>query len=492
MRNIYILIALITISLFAGSVEARKPSDIHTWSVSSYDLKHLKTALREYGRGNWQSKILRDYNPRDPVIQKILKWKEYVSASPGTNFNEITEFIRYNPNWPFQETLRENAESAITSVTDPDDIIKWFAINAPILDSKIRFKKPLTAYGKRMLAEAMIKRSNKYKIDKSLIVTLIKEAYVETNFNPKTEKQFLSRYWKILTQKDHRLRVDRLLTDRRITDATRIVKYLDKGYKRIFEARKRLIRDKPGVDQAIAAVPPHLRNDSGLVYERVKWRHRRGREEDVIELIRKLPKNVTHPENWWGLRKLYIRKLIKQERYMDAYYLARYHSFKANRYKIAEAEWFAGWLSHSFINNYTQAFKHFKNIYNVAETPISLARANYWMGRSLEAKGQKPAADRWYRNAAKFQATFYGQLASIKIGKDEFDFPIPSSVSNRDLKAYRNNEVAKAASIMMQIGYNRYGKHFLKKASEQAQSPGERILVAPSELLKEFTVRTVK
>ena len=49
-------------------------------------------------------------------------------------------------------------------------------------------------------------------------------------------------------------------------------------------------------------------------------------------------------------------------------------------------------------------------------TPISVARAEYWMGRALEAKGDKAGAEAAYARAARNQTAYYGMLAIEKIG----------------------------------------------------------------------------
>lgn len=479
-KALYIFLILVSIHLFEPDQAASKTNrDVHKWPISNYELKHLKSAFKQYGKKNWKSSILRDYNPKDPVIKKVLKWREFTSGSPATTFKEITEFIRYNPNWPYQELLRRRAEGAINSFTDPDDIIKWFAINPPIIDRKIRFKRPLTAVGKLKLAEAMIKSYKKYKIDKRLILVLIKEAFVEMDFTAASEKRFLTRYRKVIKSKDFQKRVDRLLSKRKTVAASRLYKYLNSDYKKVYSAKVKLIKGSKGVDAAIAAVPGKYRDDEDLVYERVKWKDKRKDVDGVVRLVKKLPSTLSNPKKWSKIRQKYISKLIDRKKYYDAYVLARFHSFKKDKAKIADFEWKAGWLSLRFLKNYSQAYNHFKRMYDIVETPVSISRATYWMGRALEAKGNKLAANKWYGIASKYSVTFYGQLAMAKVGDLRINIPIHSKISSRDLNAYRNNELAKAAFMMFKIGkQHRYGKLFLEAAAKEANSSGEIALVA--------------
>ena len=51
-----------------------------------------------------------------------------------------------------------------------------------------------------------------------------------------------------------------------------MVKYVDKDYQKLFEARIGLISFAGGVDNLIKLVPDELKNDPGLVYDRINWR----------------------------------------------------------------------------------------------------------------------------------------------------------------------------------------------------------------------------
>lgn len=474
---------------------ALNASDVHKWPLDPLDLRHLNKVMSEYSAKRWESKILKSYTPKDPLVHKIIKWREFKGGSPAVNFTEIANFIKYNPSWPNQELLRKNAEYTIADYTNPDEVIKWFAINTPIPGKKVRLKRPLTPVGKQRLAEAMLLVKNKYIFDKKIIFMLIRDAFVETDFTPKSEKNFLKKFFKVLTQNDYQRRIDRLLTDRRITDAKRIYKYLDGNYRKVFNARIAMIRSKKGVDNLVAQVPYNLRNDTGLLYERARYRDKKKNLDGVIQILKKLPTKVDNPEKWWDLRRKSIRTLIEKNRWHDAYNLAKNHSVRYNRKIIAESEWYAGWVALRFVNNYRASFEHFKRIYDVSRSPISIARGTYWMGRSLDAQGKKQQAKKWYQVAARYPATFYGQLAFVKLGKRVFDQPLPSSISKTDVARYRNNELAKAAYYMLSIGEDKLGKLFMQGAAKAATTAGERVLAAQMGLARnryDYSLRVAK
>ena len=62
---------------------------------------------------------------------------------------------------------------------------------------------------------------------------------------------------------------------------------VNKDLRLLSEARLRLRYMMGGVDSAINRVPLYLRDNQGLVYERLRWRNRRGRLEGSLEILYK-------------------------------------------------------------------------------------------------------------------------------------------------------------------------------------------------------------
>ena len=479
MRKIlYTLTFVFTILLLQPSASAKISSNVHVWAVNRAELNHLNKVIQDSRARRWQSDILRTFNPKDPTVKKILRWNQYVSGSPALNFEDVTQFIKESPNWPQMGILMSNAEGVINDLTDPDEVIRWFSLDSPLSMKQMRFRKPTTANGKRRLAEAMVKRYKIYNFDTNLIPTLIKEAWIEGNLTQQQENEYLTTYKKILDENAIERRLDRLLTDRRVSDASRLARHVNADYKKLFQARVAFIQGKKNVDALMKQVPAHLQNNSGLIYDRIKWRVDHGIDEGITELVQKLPNRIDYPEKLDYVRKNSIRKLIAHKKYREAYMLSKYHSFTDNLEKYCEYEWLAGWLALRFLHDANSGMMHFRNVYNSGQTPITIARAAYWMGRAAEKQGNRSEMSKWYNVAGKYPAVFYGQLGALKAGKRAPAFPSPSSVSKKDLVNYRGNELAKAAYIMLEIRENKLAKEFLKAASSAAKSPGERVLIA--------------
>ena len=79
----------------------------------------------------------------------------------------------------------------------------------------------------------------------------------------------------------------------------------------------------------------------------------------------------------------------------------------------ADAEWVAGFIALTRMDDPARAVGHFARFRAAVATPISLGRAGYWLGRAYEAAGDDEAAARPpTRPAREHQTSFYGQLAA--------------------------------------------------------------------------------
>ena len=96
-------------------------------------------------------------------------------------------------------------------------------------------------------------------------------------------------------------------------DLKRILRYLPKDQRALFNARQILMSNSYGVDNAITNVPANLKNDIGLRYDRLKWRARRGRVESSLEILNLAPRSseeLIRADLWWKQRHIISRSLI--------------------------------------------------------------------------------------------------------------------------------------------------------------------------------------
>ncbi len=129
------------------------------------------------------------------------------------------------------------------------------------------------------------------------------------------------------------------------------------------------------------------------------------------------PAALGDPEVWADRRRRLARQAAREGRPDLAYRIAaRHHLTPGAGYPYAACEWIAGWVALRKLDDAEQALAHFQRFEAAVETPISTARAGYWLGRTYAALGRAEEARAAYARAAEHQTAFYGQLAAEEIG----------------------------------------------------------------------------
>ena len=123
------------------------------------------------------------------------------------------------------------------------------------------------------------------------------------------------------------------------------------------------------------------------------------------------------PKAWAKGRLAAARKAAREGRHKNAHTIAAQHFLTpADGYDYSDCEWVAGWVALRKLDDPKRAIGHFLKFRKSVQTPISLGRGGYWLGRAFEAAGDSAKARRWYTDAAQYQTSFYGQLAAARIG----------------------------------------------------------------------------
>ena len=155
--------------------------------------------------------------------------------------------------------------------------------------------------------------------------------------------------------------------------------------------------------------------------------------------------NLGIPKVWAKRRLALARRAAREGRSQAAYVIASQHFLTvADGYDYSDCEWVAGWVALRKLNDPKRAVAHFRRFRDSVETPISLGRGGYWLGRAYEAAGDTVQAQRWYRDAAQYQTSFYGQLAAAQVGA-----PGDPQLALRALPDWRGQTVLDSDSIRL-------------------------------------------
>lgn len=449
LRRIFVLLLLLGLAIPLQTAQAAMSR-----ATQEQTVKALKMAQQE----RWTNARDTVAATRDPLAAKLFHWYLFRNNPRQTEFTRISQFIRQNPDWPGMPRLREKAEENYAGELSARDLAAWFD-DYP----------PLTTSGAHMYAKSLITTGQNEKLRAFLTDWWANKTL------PRDDQIFIYKtYGHYLTREAHLKRFDRMLFAKQYKNARAIARLLGNGYPELAEARIALADGSPGVNGAIAKVPQSLLRDPGLIYERLRWRRANDDTEGAIEMLRqarKIATPINNPEAWWRERHIIIRRLLEQQKYRSAYDLAAEHG-QESPLEYSQAEFMAGWLALRYLNKPEAAFRHFVNLYNKVETPVSKTRGSYWAGRALTALGNTEEAARWYRDAAQYQTTYYGQIAASEL-KLQGELPniAPPRLDGQARAAFDHDELMQAAQILLAAGMKGDAGAFMDAFLKRHDSP---------------------
>ena len=220
-----------------------------------------------------------------------------------------------------------------------------------------------------------------------------------------------------------------------------------------------------------------------MVYERLRWRRKKGKNEFAQELLANPPQNLGVPLRWWRERAIVARRALRAGHVSVAYSLTKNHGLsKDHRSGIISAEWLAGWIALRFLKDSDDkkaAYSHFVTAYSHATYPISRSRGAYWAGRAAEARGEMREASTWFRRAFLHQTTYYGQLAAARLPfGDRLKLPSLPRLDQEKVKRFEKNELVQVVRTLSKAGLQDLLGPFIRQLNRQDNTITWRAKVA--------------
>jgi len=423
--------------------------------LSVADFGTYTRAFAEAKKKRWKKARVLAALAHNPLPAEVIQWLYYTQPGAKASFDEIATFLRHHPDWPRQRLLQQRAEESMPENLPDEAVFAWFADYPPV-----------TTRGRVLLGEANLRSG-----DRNAGKVYLKETWLRYNFARHEERRFLARHKKLFDKADHAARTDRLLWQGRHNEAKRMLYRIDPDQRNLAIARISLMKRSWAVDKDIARVPEHLKAHPGLQYERLRWRRRKGKTESAQEILEHAPVDLGRPEHWWRERVFIVRRLFREGYYSEAYRIASKHG-QTEGEGYAEAEWLAGWIALRFLKDHRAAFGHFTNLYRGVRYPISRARGAYWAARAAEAMGARSTQSRWYRIAAQYLTTYYGQLAAERInGSGMVVLPPSPQPSPETIETLEAHPLARVVRLLHEIGEKKPLRAFVLKLADLASTP---------------------
>lgn len=387
------------------------------------------------------------------------EWLRYYKGEGKPSFAAISKFMSAHPDFPAQSRLREVAERAMPNDISDATALAWFSQNPPT-----------TTFGMRTYANALKRAGREQEA-----VQKINDWWRVTLLPPADQSKAFMAFSSVLDKSAHQDRLRTLIYKQQYTNARAVAESLGSGYPALTEARIAMQSGKDNPNGFISRVPSSLMSDEGLLFNRLVFRRRAESNEGAIEILSSQPafEKLYSPDDWGKERGIIVRRLFEEKKYGLAYRLAANHKLKSG-IGFANNEWMAGWLALEFLNKPYDAFEHFERLYHGVESPISKSRAAFWAGLASERLKRPDVARQWYEVGAKFSTSFYGQLSSQKLGRDD-KITSASATAN---SAVKNSALASGAKWLKQQGKKTEALMFLNAMTDRAKTTADYAAVA--------------
>jgi soluble lytic murein transglycosylase len=358
----------------------------------------LARALDAAATGDWVEAEGLARQTGVPIAADLVLWTRLRDGAG--DWEKYGAFLARNPDWPGQAAMRRAAERVMPSGQPPETVMAFFAAQAPQTGTgSLRLAEALSLSGRKAEAEAEIAR-----------------AWTQFSMTAAERKAMYGR-WRDALRPYHEARMDMLLWRGLTGEAQGMMTLVSEDWQKLARARIATRRDAEGLQYEINMVPRSLRSDPGLAYERYLYRVNKGRWQDAEAYILETSVSAEalgRPEMWLDRRANLARQALEDGDVAGAYKIAA-QSFGSAGADYADAEWVAGFIALTRMDEPALAAEHFRRFQAVVNTPISLGRAGYWLGLASEAAGDTAAAQAAYEAGARHQTSFYGQLAAEKL-----------------------------------------------------------------------------
>jgi soluble lytic murein transglycosylase len=437
----------------------------------------------------------------DPLVGKIVLWMRLTHRTAPATAAELVGFLRDNPDWPLADTIARRAEAAFGGPEDDALVLAHFSTFPPrSLSAALRHAEALTR-GARPQAQSgnfldMMRRgpdnatagsarpSNEAGANlegEAGAQQTLRRAWVEASGDAAAEASIMAQFGRLLTGEDHRKRFDRLFFARDMQGAQRALERMT-GVPRGSGQMRMALAGEPEITQ-VALRPLDL----GWAYERARLLRRRNQDADAVAswiVAEPFQANID-PEiarAVWAERQILARKLLRLNNPKDAHRIAAFHGQPMGSEGRIEAEFLAGFIALRFLNDPILAQRHFVAIALGTRSVITRARAFYWEGRALAARGAHAAARERYAAAAQLPTAFYGQLAALTMGESQeaLDRRLRAlqtpPIDQRRQQEFAQRELARVVTTLAELGETRRSRAFLLRLRAVSADAQDRLL----------------
>lgn len=368
---------------------------------------------------------------KDPTLIKLIDWFSLTDANQTIDFNAAQRFMKKNPNWPRVYMIRRNAEQALLEKGDEAALEKWFCRHPPVS------ARAVLAY-----ADILMRRKEWEKA-----VPMLHSLWNKSDLSDEEADLVRERLFFLLDERDFDLRARKLLNERKHAKARALFPKMNSRDRALAQVRADFVANRKNAQREFKNLPESQQLDADASFDLLRWLRVNKKYSAAAKLLHDIDPDKQNRSVWWTERTNLIRQFLSEKDYKTAYQIAKNHNLTKGA-DFADAEWTAGWIALRRLKKNDDALRHFKTMLAAVSSPMSVARAGYWLGRTYEAIGKKSKADENYQKAARHITTIYGQLAAIKLGTTVAALPAEHPVDAALSKKIRQSELYAVMKIL--------------------------------------------
>jgi soluble lytic murein transglycosylase len=403
---------------------------------------------------------------KDPLQAKALRWRLAQVKEVSFGFAELAEIYRAVRDWPQSGRIAERADEAIGNGDADAAVLAWFK------DAPPRGVKGWSAY------VAALARSGKEADARDAA----KRAWATVPMPANDESAFQRRFGRYLAPEDDRLRIFRLLRERKTAQAQAlwaraILPAEDKAAVALRIVMQGRSAAPAEIEAQIPKLPEAITGEADFRFDQMSWNWRGDRFEAAGKVLERGAREEGDTRRWRLEGGRVVRELVDAGKH-DAAYRAAAGLTGAGGETWATMEFLAGWIALRKLAKPAEALPHFARLHEKSGAAITRGRGAYWAARAAAAQGDKAAAQRWLVQAAGFPHVFYGQLAIAELGRDRLTLPADAFVPETARSSLAEEETARAAALFAALDEAESAHALLLDLAMQASEPARWAAVA--------------
>ncbi|WP_411286681.1 transglycosylase SLT domain-containing protein [Phenylobacterium sp.] len=399
----------------------------------------------------------------DTVARKTATWGLVDANAEALSFYEIDQARRELLGWPRPARRQIAAEKLLEiSGKTPAQVVEWFA-----------GAEPQSAYGALALAQAYRMQGQPQPA-----TALVRRWWRDKSFEADAQRSFLARFADVLTMDDHARRADVMLYGPHGPATRDIVALLPADAQAAAQARIALRANASNANDLHGALVGSASASPGVAFERAAYMRRRGMDTIAVGQLANFPREIVTSEQAariWDERYQLVLSSLRNRDARSAYAAAA-NSGLTTGGDAADAEFYAGWIALTKLNDPQAAGRHFAALAQIGASPITRGRALYWQGRAADARRDPAAAQGFYTEGARHVTTFYGQLAAEKIGQ-RLVLPADPRPTADDRARFEAHETVQAMRLLADQGQRDLFKVFALHQDDIVPDVTEAVLL---------------